>query len=175
MKKRIFWAIIFAVSFVSVHAQFVLTPSDGLVYAQGVYTINRQATIEQNLQAASNAIKWVIPDAVIEQDPQNSNTLFASAKAVIKMGKSGAMSLNHKGTYTLGIEASTEGITIRFVRLSQFEHEQGSIIAPWKPDEKTIINYFVFKYDGKVRHKKAKLAIENWANDLVQEITKSIQ
>ena len=157
-----------------VNAQFVLTPTDGLVIPNGAYTINRNASVDENVQVAESAIKQIVPAAVIEKDPNVKDRFTATANATIKMGKSGARAFNHNGSYTLGVEASEQSIKIRFLNLSQFEHEQGSIIVPWKPAAKTIVNIFVFKYDGSVRHKKAKLAIEEWANNLVRSISQAI-
>lgn len=181
MKKRYFlYAIMLNIAFlcfspIDTYAQFVLTPSDGLVYPGGAYTINRNASVDENIQAAENAIKQIVPTAVIEKDSKIKNRFTASANATIKMGKSGARAFNHNGSYTVGVEASEQFIKIRFLNLSQFEHEQGSILVPWKSAEKTILNIFIFKSDGSVRHKKAKLAIEDWANNLVLSISQAIQ
>lgn len=177
-KKKIIGLFMMAIALVltsvQVHAQFVLTPTEGLVYPNGAYTINRNASVDENIQVAENAIKQIVPAAVIEKDSNVKDRFTATANATIKMSKSGARALDHNGSYTLGVEASEQSIKIRFLKLSQFEHEQGSILVPWKSADKTIINIFIFKYDGSVRHKKAKLAIEEWANNLVQSISQAI-
>lgn len=181
MKKYIVLTVISLVSLVS-HAQFVLTPNDGLKSKDNVYVIRRVGTELENYYAAKRVLKAVIPDVYIE-DLEFEKVITAKAEAFVRLKPKGWVKLyNAFSKYTMKIEVFENELHLSFVELGPFElrKKNGNVHAIVHPysGHNSFWNQFepyLFNSSGDASSPKAIAAIENWANGLVAQIEKALK
>jgi hypothetical protein len=173
--KKILFVTLLSISTLLVKAQFVLTPNDGLKTDENVYTIKRAGTELENYQAAKNAVKAVIPNAVIEE-PEFEKVFTAKAEALIKTKVAG-WPLTLSGAYTIKVETDNDKILISYMELGMLKNtgKRDIVLYPCSGVNTIMSPFYVFNSSGDLKQKKAKVSIEAWANDLVHQIEESLK
>ncbi len=166
MKKYFLLAIMSLFTFIA-KAQFVLTPSDGLKSEDNRYTIKRIGNELENYCAAKEAVKAVIPGAVIV-DVEYEKVFLVKAEATIK-AKVAGWPLTLAGPYTLKFEADNGAILTSFEYLGELKNtgKRDIVLIPGTGVNTIMSPFYVFNSSGDLKQKKAKVAIEEWANGLM--------
>lgn len=183
MKKILFLVALTMVSICS-SAQFVLTPSAGLMTENGPYVINRNGSESENYYAAKEAVEKTIHNVDIgELDYEKSfNALYIYQNRGKMPGALLATDWTIK--FHLRIETSEGKIMISIEKAEELEYKRkGETLGYIYPTtgKNSMMNdmmgvHYIFNSKGEVAKscKKLKAIYENVANDIVKQIENNL-
>lgn len=184
MKRSVIFAIFAAAVTLFCNAQFVLTPSAGLVTEDGAYTILREGTESENYYVAKKAVESAFPNADIgELEYEKSfvaGILHKSHSKLLGATAAGDWEIEFK----LKIEAQEGKILISYEKVGNLKWEAKGTTAYVIPktgkNSAMLImagSRFIFNSKGQVAKscKKAKELFEDVANGIVKDIEKNIK
>lgn len=178
--KRIIIFAVFAVISLCSYAQFVLTPSAGLMTEDGPYVISRDGTEVENYEAVKKAIDKVIPNGEVgEVEYEKSFNVSSAFKGHGKL-PGALVATDREIRYTLFIDCYEGRIQISFKELDAMKVTKNdellfniypTIGKNSMSNQLSGIQY-VFNSKGKVASggKKIKVMFEDYANELVKQI-----
>lgn len=183
MKKYCIYAVLMLVSGIC-NAQFVLTPTAGLVAENGVYTISRNGTEKENYDVVKEAIAAVYEDAEIGEE-EIEKTVLATIVYKKRFKQAGALvAADHKMEFTLRFETEDGKINVSFTKTGEWETrtKKGELIQIIHMDMgknnplKSTGNFHMFNSKGQIAKggKKAKEQYEQIANEIVKSIENEI-
>ncbi len=183
MKKCVLFAIFAAVS-LCCNAQFVLTPSAGLMTEDGAYTILREGSESENYYAARKAVQSAFTNADIgELEYEKSfvaSILHKSHGRLFGSLAAGDWEINFK----LKIETQEGKILISYEKVGSLEWESmgnTSFIFPTTGKNSAALimanSRYIFNSKGQVAKncKKAKELFEDVANGIVKDIESNLK
>lgn len=184
MKKIISIIALFAIS-MCCYAQFVLTPSSGLMTEDGPYTIIRDGSESENYYAAKKSIEVAIPDAEIGEAEYEKSFNVTSAFKDHRTLPGALVATDWRIDYTLLIECTDGKIMISFKELGYLEaSKKGEVVCCVHPTSGSnsmmgdlLGNHYIFNSKGMVSKgcKKMKTLFEEYANNLVKNIEKNLK
>ena len=187
MKKRVLFSIFVVVS-LCCNAQFVLTPSSGLMTEDGAYTILREGTESENYYAAKKAVNTAFPNADIgELEYEKSFVTGILHKEHGKLPVSGAyLAGDWKIEFKLKIDTSEGKILVSYEEVGMLEWESRKVNSTWyiipAMGNNSIMaeleqKRYVFNSKGQVAKgcKKTKILFEDVANSIVKEIENNLK
>ena len=185
MKKNVLFAIFAAVS-LCCNAQFVLTPSSGLMTEGGAYTILREGTESENYYAAQKAVNTAFPNADIgELEYEKSFATSILHKEHGKLPLSGSyVAGDWKIEFKLKIDASEGKVLVSFEEVGMLEWGRGTqtwYIIPAMGSNSIMAELeqkrYVFNSKGLVAKgcKKTKKLFEDVANGIVKDIENNLK
>lgn len=181
MKKLILF-VAFVVATLCCNAQFVLTPSAGLMTEDGPYTIIRDGSDSENYYAAKKAVESAIPNADIgDLEYEKSFNATSVIKEHSKLPESLATH-DWQWNYTLEVECADGKIRISFKHIGALEvWKKGEHLQNIYPsigkNSMFSIDHFVFNSKGTVAKgcDKMKKIFEDCANNLVKSIENNLK
>lgn len=183
--KRFYLLIAFIAITLCSYAQFVLTPSAGLMTEDGPYIINRSGSEIENYNAAKKVIARVIPNAEMG-DVEYEKSFNVTSEFKDKGRLPGAMvKTDWIIKYTLLVTCEDGKISISFKDLGEMEvYRKGERVMNIYPTtgSNSMLGQaagiqHIFNSKGVVASgcKKLKLMFETKANDLVKEIENNLK
>lgn len=183
MKKSVFVAIFAAVS-LCCDAQFVLTPSAGLMTEEGAYTILREGTESENYYVVKKAVESAFPNADIgELDYEKSFVVSILHKRHSRLF--GAMVAGDwEIEFKLKIEAQEGKILISYEKVGTLKWDSKgntAFVFPTTGKNSTMLimanSRYIFNSKGQVAKncKKAKELYEDIANGIVKDIENNLK
>ncbi|MBQ9203044.1 MAG: hypothetical protein IJ155_02250 [Prevotella sp.] len=183
--KKFFCVAALAVVSLCAEAQFVLTPSSGLMTEDGPYIIMREGTEVENYEAAMQAVGRAIPNAEIgEVEYEKSFNVTSAFKERRKLP--GAIVATDWNTgYTLFVECAEGKIMVSFKQIGPLEaSKKGEVIMnvyPTTGKNSMLMGVsgiqYIFNSKGVVAKgcKKMKEIFEDYANTLVKDIENNLK
>ena len=168
------------------NAQFVLTPSAGLMTEDGPFVIKREATEAENYYAAKKAVEQVVAGANVGDQEYEKSFLVTSAFKEHKRLPGALIASYWTVEYTLEIDCSDGQISISFKELGPLAvaSKKGEVfghVYPTTGRNSMIGNImgaqYVFNSKGEVAKgcKKLKEIFEDFANNLAKDIENSLK
>ena len=184
MKKNVLSAL-FAIVSLCCNAQFVLTPSAGLMTEDGPYTILRNGSESENYDAAKKAVEETIPGVEIG-DLEYEKSFEASSEYKTHRKLPGAfIATDWNIKYKMKVESAEGKIFISFEEIGYMEvRRKGELMYNIYPTtgRNSMLgdiagNHFIFNSKGEVAKgcKKLKELFEDIANNIVKDIERNLK
>ena len=183
MKKSVLFAIFAAVS-LCCNAQFVLTPSSGLMTEDGAYTILREGSESENYYAAKKAVQSAFQNADIgELEYEKSFVVGILHKRHSKL-YAAMVAGDWEIEFKLKIETQEGKILISYEKVSPLKWEakgNTSLVFPTTGKNSAALimanSRYIFNSKGQVAKncKKAKELFEDVANGIVKDIESNLK
>ena len=184
MKKSVLFAIFAAVSLFC-NAQFVLSPSAGLITEDGAYTILREGSESENYHAAQKAVQSAISSADIGELEYEKSFIVGGTYKNHGILKGGMVATDWVIPYELKVEAAEGKILISFTSTGNMEvWKKGEVLFIISPTmgKNSYLNDMmghrnIFNSKGQVSKgcKSMKELYENMANGIVKDIEKNLK
>ena len=184
--KRLIWLAVFTAVSVCCKAQFVLTPSAGLMTEDGPYVISRNGSEAENYEAAKKAVLSAIPDAKIA-DLEYEKSFNASSAIKDRRRLAGALVKSDLTIeYTLEVECEDGKVMVSFKSNGPMElrTKKGELfmnIYPTTGSNSMLTQVagvqHIFNSNGNVAKqcKKIKELYESYMNDIVKSIENNLK
>lgn len=183
--KKVCLAAMFAAVSLCCNAQFILTPSAGLMTENGAYTILREGTESENYYAARKAVELVIPGADIgEEEYEKSFFVGGTYKNHGKL-PGGWVASDWIIPYKIKVETTEGNILISFANVGDMEvRKKGELLCTIHPTsgKNSYLNDLmgsrhIFNSKGQVAKgcKSIKEIYENMANGFIKDIENNLK
>lgn len=182
--RRLFTLSVLLTIALCAQAQFMLTPSNGLMTADGGYTISRTGSESENYYAAKTAIQAVIPEVEIADVDYEKSFIAKSVYKHHGRMPGAAAKTDWFLEYALKIEASDDGIIIFFEKTGDIEYQKkGHFLGYVHPTtgSNSLLSdiaghHYIFNSKGEVARMCKKLVAfyEDFANNLVKDIEEKL-
>ncbi|MBQ6749752.1 MAG: hypothetical protein IJR02_03150 [Bacteroidaceae bacterium] len=183
--KKIFLAAMFAVVSLCCNAQFVLTPSAGLMTEDGAYTILREGTESENYHAAKKAVELAIQGVDIGDLEYEKSFLASSIQKGNRRFPGGWSSCDWSILFKIKVETFDGKILISFDSVGNMEaSKKGEILAVVYPTmgKNSYLNdlmgqRYIFNSKGQVGKgcQVFKDMYEEIGNSIVKEIENNLK
>jgi len=184
MKRRLCLAA-FAVVSIFCQAQFILTPSAGLMTEDGPYIITRNGSEAENYEAAKKAVLAAIPDAKIGDLEYEKSFNATSAIKDHRKLPGALIATDWTIEYTIEIECEDGKVMVSFKHIGAIVvRRKGDVIMNVYPSTgansmlgQMMGNQYIFNSKGTVAKqcKKLKELYESYANNIAKNIEHNLK